>query len=148
MLCFIFFIYFFLHCPLSGPVLTYISLLIIPCMIVYVTNKQEPWTYWEEMFFEHQINLLEWFLNNHVTNTNGCWKLRCYFTFLINAAYKLLFICYYYIIIKSIIIYGVFLRVNFCQILINPLQFPHETLGVQEAWLGNSFSPIKDIKKT
>ncbi len=23
---------------------TYISLLIIPCMIVYVTNKQEPWT--------------------------------------------------------------------------------------------------------
>ncbi len=35
---------FFLHCPLSGPVLTYISLLIIPCMIVYVTNKREPWT--------------------------------------------------------------------------------------------------------
>ncbi len=33
---------FFLHCPLSGPVLTSISLLIIPCMIVYVTNKQEP----------------------------------------------------------------------------------------------------------
>ncbi len=38
------FIFIFLHCPLSGPVLTYISLLIIPCMIVYVTNKQEPWT--------------------------------------------------------------------------------------------------------
>ncbi len=36
------FIFIFLHCPLSGPVLTYISLLIIPCMIVYVTNKQEP----------------------------------------------------------------------------------------------------------
>ncbi len=36
--------FIFLHCPLSGPVLTYISLLIIPCMIVYVTNKQEPWT--------------------------------------------------------------------------------------------------------
>ncbi len=33
---------FFLHCPLSGPVLTSISLLIIPCMIVYVTNKREP----------------------------------------------------------------------------------------------------------
>ncbi len=31
-----------LHCPLSGPVLTYISLLIIPCMIVYVTNNKEP----------------------------------------------------------------------------------------------------------
>ncbi len=36
---------FFLHCPLSGPVLTSISLLIIPCMIVYVTNKREPWTF-------------------------------------------------------------------------------------------------------
>ncbi len=33
-LCFI-----FLHCPLSGPVLTYISLLIISCIIEYVTNK-------------------------------------------------------------------------------------------------------------
>ncbi len=42
-LCIIFY-FIFLHCPLSGPVLTYISLLIIPCMIVYVTNKQEPWT--------------------------------------------------------------------------------------------------------
>ncbi len=29
---------------MSGPVLTYISLLIIPCMIVYVTNNKEPWT--------------------------------------------------------------------------------------------------------
>ncbi len=38
------FYFIVLHCPLSGPVLTYISLLIIPCMIVYVTNKQEPWT--------------------------------------------------------------------------------------------------------
>ncbi len=37
-------IIFFLHFPLSGPVLTYISLLIIPCMIVYVTNNKEPWT--------------------------------------------------------------------------------------------------------
>ncbi len=34
----------FLHFPLRGPVLTYISLLIIPCMIVYVTNNKEPWT--------------------------------------------------------------------------------------------------------
>ncbi len=32
----------FLHFPLSGPVLSYISLLIIPCMIVYVTNNKEP----------------------------------------------------------------------------------------------------------
>ncbi len=36
--------FFFLHFPLSGPVLTYISLLIIPCMIVYVTNNKEPRT--------------------------------------------------------------------------------------------------------
>ncbi len=42
-LCIIFYL-IFLHCPLSGPVLTYISLLIIPCMIVYVTNNKEPWT--------------------------------------------------------------------------------------------------------
>ncbi len=31
---------FFLHCPLSGPVLLYISLLIISCIIEYVTNKR------------------------------------------------------------------------------------------------------------
>ncbi len=30
----------FLHCPLSGPVLIYISLLIISCIIEYVTNKR------------------------------------------------------------------------------------------------------------
>ncbi len=35
---------FFLHFPLSGPVLSYISLLIIPCMIVYVTSNKEPWS--------------------------------------------------------------------------------------------------------
>ncbi len=29
-----------LHCPLSGPDLTYISLLIIPYIIYYVTNKE------------------------------------------------------------------------------------------------------------
>ncbi len=46
LLCYVSFLFFiFLHCPLSGPVLTYISLLIIPCMIVYVTNNKEPWTY-------------------------------------------------------------------------------------------------------
>ncbi len=35
MLCFI-----FLHYPLSGPDLTYISLLIIFCIIEYVTNNR------------------------------------------------------------------------------------------------------------
>ncbi len=29
-----------LHCPLSGPDLTYISLLIIFCIIEYVKNKK------------------------------------------------------------------------------------------------------------
>ncbi len=29
-----------LHCPLSGPDLIYISLLIIPCIIYHVTNKE------------------------------------------------------------------------------------------------------------
>ncbi len=50
-LCYFYFIFYFiiitifLHFPLSGPpVLTYISLLIIPCMIVYVTNNKEPRT--------------------------------------------------------------------------------------------------------
>ncbi len=38
------FIFSFLHFPLSGPVLTNISLPIIPCTIVYVTNNKEPWT--------------------------------------------------------------------------------------------------------
>ncbi len=34
------FFFFSLHCPLSGPDLTYISLLIIPCIIYHVTNKE------------------------------------------------------------------------------------------------------------
>ncbi len=42
MLFLFYFFILFLHFPLSGPVLTYISLLIIPCMIVYVTNNKEP----------------------------------------------------------------------------------------------------------
>ncbi len=33
-----------LHCPLSGPDLAYISLLIIFCIIEYVTNKK-PWNF-------------------------------------------------------------------------------------------------------
>ncbi len=31
---------YYLHCPLSGPDLIYISLLIIPCIIYHVTNKE------------------------------------------------------------------------------------------------------------
>ncbi len=39
-LFFIFYFFYSLHCPLSGPDLTYISLLIIPCIIYHVTNKE------------------------------------------------------------------------------------------------------------
>ncbi len=53
--CFIAF-FVFLHFPLSGPVLTYISLLIIPCMIVYVTNNKEPWTL-NQTDLEHEENI-------------------------------------------------------------------------------------------
>ncbi len=46
LLCYfyIIFIFIILHCPLSGPDLIYISLLIIPCIIYYVTIKK-PWTF-------------------------------------------------------------------------------------------------------
>ncbi len=37
---YIIFICILLHCPLSGLDLIYISLLIIPCIIYYVTNKE------------------------------------------------------------------------------------------------------------
>ncbi len=60
LILFFIFIFYSLHCPLSGPDLTYISLLIIPCIIYHVTNKEtlnlEPWNskiykfklfYWE-----------------------------------------------------------------------------------------------------
>ncbi len=42
LLCCVTFISLFmlLHCPLSGPDLMYILLLIIPCIIYYVTNKE------------------------------------------------------------------------------------------------------------
>ncbi len=39
-LCYFYIIFIILHCPLSGPDLIYISLLIIPCIIYYVTNKE------------------------------------------------------------------------------------------------------------
>ncbi len=48
-------IFIILHCPLSGPDFTYISLLIIPCIIYYVTNKQtlKPCEnyFWDEWVF-------------------------------------------------------------------------------------------------
>ncbi len=38
--CYFYIIFILLYCPLSGPDLIYISLLIIPCIIYYVTNKE------------------------------------------------------------------------------------------------------------
>ncbi len=38
--CYFYIFFYSLHCPLSGPDLTYISLLIIPYIIYYVTNKE------------------------------------------------------------------------------------------------------------
>ncbi len=38
--CYFYIIFIILHCPLSGLDLIYISLLIIPCIIYYVTNKE------------------------------------------------------------------------------------------------------------
>ncbi len=51
-LCYLYiiFICILLHCPLSGPDLIYISLLIIPCIIYYVTNK-------ETLNLEYHFNL-------------------------------------------------------------------------------------------
>ncbi len=40
LLWYFYIIFILLHCPLSGPDLIYISLLIIPCIIYYVTNKE------------------------------------------------------------------------------------------------------------
>ncbi len=57
------YIFIFLHFPLSGPVLTYISLLIIPGMIVYVTNNKEPWTK------DHRdLNFPDFYLSGQVLN--------------------------------------------------------------------------------
>ncbi len=52
------FIFIFLHCPLSGPVLIYISLLIISCIIEYVMNKRT----------------LKGFLHRHTFQFNYFWK--------------------------------------------------------------------------
>ncbi len=45
--CVVLLLYYFysLHCPLSGHDLIYISLLIIPCIIYHVTNKETLNTY-------------------------------------------------------------------------------------------------------
>ncbi len=51
------FICIILHCPLSGPDLICISLLIIPCIIYYVTNKET-------------LNLASFTLNSEFTSAS------------------------------------------------------------------------------
>ncbi len=86
LLCYVSF-FIFLHCPLSGPVLTYISLLIIPCMIVYVTNNKEPWTLnpveneWGELKRSTVMELWIWRIWRDSGWRNGLWSLvRCSLT--------------------------------------------------------------------
>ncbi len=63
----------FLHFPLSGPVPTYISLLIIPCMIVYVTNNKEPWTLknTETLMVKQQLRVLCFMNYSHLPSSGG-----------------------------------------------------------------------------
>ncbi len=54
----LFYFSYSLHCPLSGPDLTYISLLIIPCIIYHVTNKETlnlEWSEKEKISSERQL---------------------------------------------------------------------------------------------
>ncbi len=74
LLCYFFyfiimFYFSFLHFPLSGPVPTNISLPIIPCMIVYVTNNKEPWTLNLDMLICCSINIYFYY---------QCWKQMCF----------------------------------------------------------------------
>ncbi len=72
-LCYVSFFFFSLHCPLVGPVLIYISLLIISCIIEYVTNKRtlnpEPWSPFvfqerkEVMQVWNNIRMSKWWQN-------------------------------------------------------------------------------------
>ncbi len=50
------FFFILLHYPLSGPDLIYITLLIIPCIIYYVTNKETLiWVLWIGVKMVHTL---------------------------------------------------------------------------------------------
>ncbi len=61
-------IFILLHCPLSGPDLIYISLLIIPCIIYYVTNK-------ETLNLDLHSSQI-WFMHLHIQVWHLCIRLE------------------------------------------------------------------------
>ncbi len=65
---YIIFIFILLHCPLSGPDLIYISLLIIPCIIYYVTNK-------ETLNLDPHSSQI-WFIHLHIQVWHLCIRLE------------------------------------------------------------------------
>ncbi len=77
----LFLIFYSLHCPLSGPDLTYISLLIIPCIIYHVTNKEtltltlyiETAVFPEKGYFDPYFNFLTIILINVFVQSHS-WK--------------------------------------------------------------------------
>ncbi len=68
--------FYSLHCPLSGPDLIYISLLIIPCIIYHVTNKEtlnldimlKPNIFVETNTFQDSLHLLKIEILCNITN--------------------------------------------------------------------------------
>ncbi len=71
-----------LHCLLSGPDLIYISLLIISCIIEYVTNKRTTFQmFYRSDFYSYYIEIIfEWlrskFLILYAAIDGGSWVHR------------------------------------------------------------------------
>ncbi len=75
LLCCVTFISFFilLYCPLSGPDLMYISLLIIPCRIYYVTNKETLNLIKMSLDILKWIDCDLWLITYKLHLLHGCW---------------------------------------------------------------------------
>ncbi len=69
MLCLI-----FLHCPLSGPVLIDFSLLIISCIIEYVTNKRT--LNLEQLSMRDDVNIIHGYYVIHIVNIVCLFKMN------------------------------------------------------------------------
>ncbi len=76
---YIIFICILLHCPLSGPDLIYISLLIIPCIIYYVTNKETLTLYFPKIAIYIYISgiLLSWETMEYLRLSQSVVELHC-----------------------------------------------------------------------